>query len=293
MIDVTPRENHLLCIGYGYSASHVARLLHKKDWQISGTWRTSEKKTALQDQRLTPISYETPDEDHLRSVTHLLISTPPQGATCPGLNFAHKAITCLPNLKGVIYYSTTGVYGDHAGNWVDEETPTVPVQQRSVNRLLAEDAWRAFGREHRLPVITLRLSGIYGPGRNALEKLKRDPTASNIDKPGHVFCRIHVADIARITAEILTRLTSDNLPAHDLYNLADDLPAPSHEVTAFAADLLGIAPPPLVPIEDAELSPMAQSFYDESRRVKNQRLKQDLGLTLQYPTYREGLTALF
>jgi nucleoside-diphosphate-sugar epimerase len=198
------------------------------------------------------------------------------------------AIAGAPHLQSIVYLSTVGVYGDHSGGWVDEATPPAPVSERSRERLAAEQAWVALGQRAGKPVATFRLSGIYGPGQNALVQVARG-TAKRIDKPGQVFNRIHVLDIAQAIGAAFTR------QAEDIFNVTDDEATPPGEPIVFAAELLGLPPPPEIPFADAAetMSPMARSFYAESKRVRNNKLKRELGVRLRYPTYREGLRALF
>jgi nucleoside-diphosphate-sugar epimerase len=185
------------------------------------------------------------------------------------------------------YLSTTGVYGDHGGAWIDEETPVGRLGKRGQARVDAEAEWRDFAAQYDVPVMYFRLAGIYGPGRNQLSALVNG-TARRIDKPGQVFSRIHVDDIAQILAASIARPNAGRA-----YSVCDDEPAPPQDVVAFAADLLGLTPPPLVAFEQAELSPMGQSFYADNKRISNQRLKDELGVSLSYPSFRDGLTALF
>ena len=217
----------------------------------------------------------------------LLVSAPP-GERDPVLaQFAHT-ITGAPQLQSIVYLSTIGVYGDHDGAWVDEMTPPAPVSERSSDRLAAEQAWAALGAHANTPVAILRLAGIYGPGQNALLQVARGG-ARRIDKPGQVFNRIHVADIALAIGAAFTRR------ANGMFNVTDDEPTPQGVPIAFAAGLLGVAPPAAIPFAEAakSMSPMALSFYGESKRVRNEKLKRELGVTLRYPSYREGLRALF
>jgi nucleoside-diphosphate-sugar epimerase len=194
----------------------------------------------------------------------------------------HAADLAAAGIAWVGYLSTTGVYGDRQGGWVDEESAREPVSERGRWRVAAEDAWLASG----LPVHLFRLPGIYGPGRSAFERL-REGTAQRVVKPGQIFSRIHVDDIAAALRASIARPAPGRA-----YNLADDEPAPPQDVVAFAAGLLGVAVPPEVPIEAAGLSPMARSFYAESKRVSNRRMKQELRVTLAYPDYRAGLRAI-
>jgi nucleoside-diphosphate-sugar epimerase len=201
--------------------------------------------------------------------------------------------TCAPRLhdaRWLGYLSTTGVYGGHGGDWVDETTTPAPAQARSIERLATERAWQALGVRTGATVDIFRLPGIYGPGRSALDQV-RAGTARRIDKPGQYFSRVHVADIA---AAVLAAMSRPSPGAGTIYNVADDLPASSAEVTAFACELLGLPIPSLLSWDQAApaMSAMARSFYSENRRVRNDRLKRELGITLRYPTYREGLLAI-
>jgi nucleoside-diphosphate-sugar epimerase len=214
----------------------------------------------------------------------VLVSIPPDEAGDPVLRgFPDVLAEAKP--KSLVYLSTVGVYGDHCGAWVDEESACRPVSARSRQRLAAEEEWLSFSRKTNMPVAILRLAGIYGPGRGPLEKI-RDGTARRIVKPGQVFNRIHVDDIAAIVEAAFDRR------AKGIYNGVDDEPAPPQDVFAYAAELLGVPPPPEIPFEEARLSPMARSFYAENKRVRNGKVKHALGVTLACPTYREGLRAV-
>jgi nucleoside-diphosphate-sugar epimerase len=280
--------SHLLCFGLGYSAGYLAERLRAEGWTISGTVRTLEAADRVCGLGYTPIDIATSTEGLRRAlpeVTHLLVSAPPDAEGDPLLVQYAADIAAAPNLAWVGYLSTIGVYGDRNGAWVDETTAPNPQTDRSRWRLNAEKAWHAFGRSKSCRVEVFRLPGIYGPGRSAVDNL-RAGTARRIVKPGHVFNRIHVFDIANVLA---AAIKSDG--RHDIYNLADDEPASSEDVLLYAAQLLGVTPPPPMPIAAIE-SPMARSFYSECRCVSNQRIKNDLGVRLAYPTYREGLQAI-
>jgi nucleoside-diphosphate-sugar epimerase len=218
----------------------------------------------------------------------LLISVPPLESGDPVLAQFAETVAGAPHLRTIVYLSTVGVYGDHAGAWVDEETAATPVSPRSRERLEAEQAWTALGRRAGKAVAILRLSGIYGPGQNALVQVRRG-SAKRIDKPGQVFNRIHVSDIAQAIDAAFAR------QADGIFNVTDDEPTPQGVPIVMAATLLGTAPPPEMPFAEAAstMTPMALSFYGESKRVRNARLKRELGVALRYPTYREGLRALF
>lgn len=218
---------------------------------------------------------------------YVLVSVPPEGSGDPVLTACGAALSHGPQLSAIVYLSTIGVYGNHDGAWVDEESECRPGSQRSLQRRVAEQAWQDFGARTGLPVAILRLAGIYGPGQNALVNLKSG-TARRIRKPGQIFNRIHVTDIARAIDAAFDRR------ADGIFNVTDDEPSPPEDPIAFAAELLGVEAPPIIPFEDARdsMSSFALSFYADVKRAMNTKLKSTLGVTLEFPTYREGLTAL-
>lgn len=217
----------------------------------------------------------------------ILSSVPPDAEGDPVLEWFGDTIQAAPALKWLGYLSTVGVYGDHQGGWVDETTPVRGLSERSFRRVQAEQMWQALAQEAGLPLHIFRLAGIYGPAQNALLQLQRG-TAKRLIKPGQVFNRIHVEDIAQVLAASLVRPRP-----MAIYNVADDCPCPPQDVVDYAAGLMGIAPPPEVPFGQAELSEMARSFYSENKRVSNRLIHDELGVSLLYPTYREGLQALW
>lgn len=271
----------LLSLGHGFSARAIARdLMAMPDWSITGTTRSADKARAIADTGVTPLVTGEADLDAaIRSATHLLVSASPSADGDPFL--PHMADTIRnANLQWIGYLSTTGVYGDHGGSWVDEETPCTPTNPRGQWRLAAEQEWRDLGAH------VFRLAGIYGPGRGPFSKV-RNGTARRIIKPGQMFGRIHVDDIAQtVTASI-----AQPNPGR-IYNVADNDPAPPQDVLGYAAELLGVPLPPAEDFETAEMTPMARSFYRENRRVRNNRLRAELGVTLKYPDYKSGLRAL-
>lgn len=280
----------LFCFGFGYSAQALTKLLRQTDWQVVATCRDPAKAGLLTQAGVTPILYNSRQplsEEDFSGVTHILLSVPPDALGDEVARVMGERIAHLSDIQWLGYLGTTGVYGDQDGAWVDENSPLQPAGPRGERRLVAEQQWLELYRCHGLPVHLFRLAGIYGPGRNVLTQL-REGTAKRIDKPGHVFSRIHVDDIAQI---LLASIQHPN--PGTAYNVADDEPAAPEAIVRFAAELLGQTPPPLVPFEQAELSEMARSFYADNKRVKNNRIKQDLAVKLLYPTYREGLTALF
>lgn len=275
--------NKLLIIGYGYTARALARRLLAEGWAILGTTRSRENFASIASDGVTPLLWPGDVSPELAEATHLLISAGPSEAGDPflaetGSNLAKIA----PNVIWAGYLSTTGVYGDHAGGWVSEDTPLTPSTKRGKLRVNAEAAWSDTG----LPLHIFRLAGIYGPGRGPFSKVQSGQ-ARSIIKQGQVFSRTHVDDIAQVLA---ASIAQPNPGA--AYNVCDDDPAPPQDVLAYAADLLGVAPPPAIPFEDADLSPMARSFYSENKRVANDKIKRELGVKLLYPSYRDGLQAL-
>lgn len=275
----------LLSLGHGYSARALARRLLPRGWTVIGTTRDASKGDDLRAEGVEAIAWDRDAiTDAVGRATHILVSAGPDAEGDPSLRMARDAIESrLPELWWVGYLSTTGVYGDHHGAWVDEATPLTPSTERGLARVAAEAEWGAIAH---LPLHVFRLAGIYGPGRGPFEKVRRG-TARRIIKPGQVFSRIHVDDIAQV---LEASIHHPNPGA--VYNVCDDDPAPPQDVIAHAADLLGVTPPPEVAFEDADLSPMARSFYAESKRVSNDRIKQELDVELLYPDYRAGLRAM-
>lgn len=275
----------LLSFGHGFTARALAARLLPQGWTIIGTTRNPDKAEALRREGITPALW--PDEDlgpALASATHLLISAGPDAAGDPVLTRYRDVIAqTAPRLDWVGYLSTTGVYGDHAGGWVDEATALTPATKRGQMRVEAETAWQAIPD---LPLHIFRLAGIYGPGRGPFEKV-RQGTARRIIKPGQVFSRIHVDDIAQVLEASINRPNPGAI-----YNICDDDPAPPQDVIGHAAALLGLPLPQEVAYDEAEMTPMARSFYAESKRVSNRRIKDELGIELIYPDYRTGLEAL-
>lgn len=275
----------LLSFGHGYSARALARHLLPEGWRIIGTTRSEDKAEALRETGVEPVIWPGGDmAPHLGEATHLLISAGPDEGGDPVLRAMRDEIAAAADrLDWVGYLSTTGVYGDHQGGWVDEDTPLTPGTKRGHLRAEAEAAWQAIPG---LPLHIFRLAGIYGPGRGPFAKL-RSGKARRIVKQRQVFSRIHVEDIAQVLAASIARPRPGAI-----YNLCDDDPAPPQEVIEYGAQLLGIDPPPEEDFETAEMTPMARSFYAESKRVSNERIKSELGVRLRHPDYRSGLDAL-
>ena len=285
----------LICFGLGYSAQHFVETFGQKFDRIVGTVRSAERADTLNAHpsgRLKALIFDgssaTPDlRVAIAEADAALVSVPPDDNGDPVVRACGEVLAHARRLRGIVYLSTIGVYGDRGGAWVDEAALPQPGAARSRERLAAEQAWLDFGARQNIAVAILRLAGIYGPGQNALVQIASGKSR-RIVKPGQVFNRIHVGDIAQAIDAAFARRTSG------IFNVADDEPTPPADPIVFAAQLLGVAPPPQIPFEQAAptMSPMALSFWQECRRVKNDKLKRELGVSLRYPTYREGLRAL-
>ncbi len=281
----------LFCFGFGYSARALARRLLAKEWRVSGTVRSREGVAALAAEGFDAFVFDGRKADArvaeaVAGATHLLLSAPPDDQGDPLLLHHRSDLEQAPELRWIGYLSTVGVYGNHDGVWIDEDAVLKATQKRGRQRAVAEQAWLDFGAACGKAVQLFRLAGIYGPGRSAIDKLQAG-NARRIIKPGQVFNRIHVEDIARVLEASIAQPSPGAV-----YNVADDEPAPPQDLVAFSAELLGVAPPPEMPFDTADLSPMARSFYGENKRVSNARIKQELGVRLAYPTYRDGLRAI-
>jgi nucleoside-diphosphate-sugar epimerase len=286
----------LICFGLGYCAEQFVAQFSAKFERIVGTVRRAERAAILnayQAARVRAVVFDgvrsTPQlNDAIAAADYALISAPPDANGDPALAACGEALGGARNLRSVVYLSTVGVYGDHGGGWVDEQTPPAPRSERSRWRVAAEQAWQEFGAQRGIPVGILRLAGIYGAGQNALVALARGK-ARRIVKPGQIFNRIHVGDIAQAIDAAFARR------AAGVFNLADDEPSPPADPIVFAAKLMARDPPPEIPFAQAALSmsDMALSFWQQCRRVRNAKLKRELGIDLRYPTYREGLRDLF
>ena len=279
----------LFCFGLGYTAGFLVRELLGAGWQVAGTSCDGARGITPAEVAMYPFTRGMPLIDApviLAETTHVLASIQPDEAGDPVVAELGAVLAALPRLRWVGYLSATSVYGDRGGNWVDESSPLDPAGARGRRRVAAEQAWRELHRRAGLPLHIFRLAGIYGPGRSALDAV-RQGRAQRIDMPGHVFSRIHVADIVAALRASMARPDPGAI-----YNLADDDPAAPEAVIAYACELLGVPAPPLISLADARLSPTARSFYDDNKRISNGRAKEALGLRLRYPSYREGLTAL-
>ncbi len=281
----------LFCFGYGYTCDYLGHELLQRGggvWQLAGTTRDPEKRIALRARGTQAHIFdeENPlaDPFHaLEGTTHVVISTPPDDEGDAAFLVHAQDLLRIPTIEWVGYLSTTGVYGDREGGWVDENSELRPTSRRGSRRVRAEEQWLSLQKSNGLPVHIFRLAGIYGPGRSALDSV-RAGVARRINKPGHAFARIHVEDIVQTLVASMARPSPGAI-----YNVCDDEPAPSHEVIAYACELLGQAPPPLVEFDDANLAPITRSFYMDNRKVRNERIKSELGVKLKYPDFKSGL----
>ena len=277
----------LFCFGLGYTAQYLIQRLEPYQPQIIGTTRDQAKIDQLAQQGIRASTLEDIDEAELSSASHILISIPPTEALGDLVYHHYKdIIASSTQLDWLGYLSTTGVYGDHGGGWVDEDTPTNPSSARSQRRVDAEQQWLGLHKQHDVPTHIFRLSGIYGPSRNVFTTITSGK-AKGINKPDQVFSRIHVEDIAGVLVASMERPRPG-----DIYNLCDDEPSSTIDVQAYATELMGCPPPPIIPFSKAQLSPMQREFYADNRRVRNHKLKQVLAYNLLYPSYKEGLAAI-
>ena len=282
---------NLFVFGLGFSAQHFVHLYRHAFEQVAGTVRDRATPRPLAEGAEilhfgTDGAAEEIDE-RLGQADVILVSIAPGTSVDPVLARYGRRLASIKRRQKILYLSTIGVYGDRGGEWVDETALPHSENERSKARIHAEKAWLAIAKDPAKIVHVLRLSGIYGPGRNPLVNLA-EGKARRIVKPGQVFNRIHVEDIAR---------ACDALVAHegpsDVWNVTDDEPAAPQDVVAFAAEMMGVAPPPEQDFATADMTPMARSFYSESKRCANRKIKDELGLELAYPTYREGIAALW
>lgn len=283
----------LFCFGFGYSAEALSDILPVSDWHVSGTVRSSDKAQHLSKKGVEAVVWDGGSLNDaatalLAQATHILISVPPGDAGDPAFMAGATAIRDNSHVQWLGYLSTTGVYGNTDGAFVDELSPLNPSSPRSRRRVDAETDWMSLWTDHKIPTHVFRLAGIYGPGRSSFDQIRRGQ-AKRIQKPGHVFSRIHIDDIANILAASIARPNPGAA-----YNVCDDEPAPPAEVVEYACDLLGIDPPEVEDFETAKqrMTPMGLSFWQDNRRVSNRRIREELGVQLAHPDYRSGLLAI-
>ncbi|MDP4832677.1 MAG: NAD-dependent epimerase/dehydratase family protein [Rickettsiaceae bacterium] len=272
--------NNLLIFGYGYTAAYIASSLNSNQWNIIGTTRSQKAHHNIIEYNKNQISKA------LETVTHIIISIPPSIKGDIVLGEFKELLLATKNLKWIGYLSSSSVYGNHKGAWVDENTKLIPLSERAKNRVLAEQQWLDFGKQHNINTNVFRLAGIYGPSRNALESVTAGK-AKSILKEGQCFSRIHVEDIANVV-----KLAISNNATSEIYNVADDYPCPTYEVNDFAAKLLNVSTPSMIKFSQASLSPMAKEFYADNKKISNRKIKAQLTVKLKYPTFREGLQSL-
>lgn len=281
-------DMRLVVLGFGFTALAFTRAV--RPGTVVGTTRSAEKADDLHQRGVRSIvtdgSHSASLSEAVRNATHILVTAGPSDGIDPFIHGLERDFHHASELSWIGYVSTIGVYGDHRGALVDERAACIPTAERGQWRLAAEGSWTALGRRIGVPVGIFRAAGIYGPGRNTFVALKAG-RAKRIVKDGQVFNRIHVDDLAAVLKAAAAR------PATRIYNVADNEPAPPQEVVTFAAHLMGCEPPPAIPFDEANLSPMARSFYGDVKRVDNRRIKNELGVRLTYPTYREGLTSMW
>ncbi|MAI49461.1 MAG: NAD(P)-dependent oxidoreductase [Rhodospirillaceae bacterium] len=284
------KNRNLFCFGLGYSAMALSRRLDAAGWTISGTCRKPSRKAALGVLGISTAIFdgESPMQPAglLQDITHVLLSIPPSDDGDPAFKQHANDIAATGTVEWLGYFSTTGVYGDRGGDWVDETSELRPNSARSQRRADAERSWIDWGDRHGISVQIFRLPGIYGPGRSAIDQVKAG-TARRISKPGHVFSRIHVEDIA---TTVIASITRPNAGA--IYNVCDNEPAAPGDVVSYVCELLGCEPPPEIPYDKADLSIVAKSFWADNRRVRNERIKDELGVRLDFPEYRIGIRGI-
>ncbi len=285
--------SHLFAFGLGYSAQALADRLLADGWRVTGTCRSPQKAEALAARGIEVLVFDPaagaiPDLTALDAATHIVSSIAPDRDGDPVLNALSERLEVAKDIVWTAYLSTTGVYGDSGGDWVDESSPTHPTLDRAKRRVAAENAWMALHAHHGHPVHIFRLAGIYGPGRSVFDTIKAGK-ARRIDRPGHLFGRIHVEDIA---TTLLASIANPNPGA--IYNVCDDKPAAPADVTTHACALLGIDPPPLMSFEDAvrDMSAMGRTFWEDNRKVSNRRIRDELKVMLRHPDYQAGLRSI-
>ncbi len=286
------QHNHLFCFGLGFAGSTLAHKLRAEGWRVSGTCRKNDRENFWAEAGVKSFVFDGGEvsegvKNEVREASHVLVTIPPQpdeGDVV--LRHFEKCLTGNSHLQWLGYLSTTGVYGNRDGDWVDETSELQPEFDHQKRRAEAEEQWLGLYREHRVPVHVFRLAGIYGPGRNLLERV-RQGIAKRIDQPGLVFNRVHVEDVARVLTASMARPRPGAI-----YNVSDDLPASPAEAVAYACELLHVDPPLRVSLEDAGLSEMARGFYLTNKKVRNRKIKDELEVQLRYPDYKTGLLSL-
>ena len=284
------KKNILLIFGFGYTAKFMCQKFSKKNWEVFCTTRFKEKAKEIKSLNATPIFFD--DEEKIESVlsknSYILSTAPPENSKDPVVeNYGHLLKKNSERVKWVGYLSTTSVYGDKKGEWVTEDTELEPNLERSISRVAAENSWIKLGENLLIKTVIFRLAGIYGPGRSLVDRLMKDEDVYIVDKPAHLFNRIHVDDIVGAIEMAISSKSEAKI-----FNLSDDLPAKQLDVAKFAANLLKRKSPQTVSLESDLVSEMARSFYKEEKKVSNTRLRDELGYKLTFPSYKEGLFAI-
>ena len=284
------KKNTLLIFGFGYTAKFICKKLLKKNWQVYCTTRSSEKIKEIKDLKAIPVFFN--DEEKIKNIlgedNYILTTAPPENSKDPVVeNYGHLLKKNSERVKWAGYLSTTSVYGDKKGEWVTEDTELEPNLERSISRVAAENSWIKLGENLLIKTVIFRLAGIYGPGRSLVDRLMKDEDVYIVDKPAHLFNRIHVDDIVGAIEMAISSKSEAKI-----FNLSDDLPAKQLDVAKFAANLLKRKSPQTVSLESDLVSEMARSFYKEEKKVSNTRLKDELGYKLVFPSFKEGLFSI-
>ena len=284
------KKNILLIFGFGYTAKFLCQKFSKKNWEVFCTTRFKEKAKEIKSLNATPIFFD--DEEKIESVlsknSYILSTAPPENSKDPVVeNYGHLLKKNSERVKWAGYLSTTSVYGDKKGEWVTEDTELEPNLERSISRVAAENSWIKLGENLLIKTVIFRLAGIYGPGRSLVDRLMKDEDVYIVDKPAHLFNRIHVDDIVGAIEMAISSKSEAKI-----FNLSDDLPAKQLDVAKFAANLLKRKSPQTVSLESDLVSEMARSFYKEEKKVSNTRLKDELGYKLVFPSFKEGLFSI-
>ena len=284
------KKNTLLIFGFGYTAKFICKKLLKKNWQVYCTTRSSEKIKEIKDLKAIPVFFN--DEEKIKNVlsedNYILTTAPPENSKDPVVeNYGHLLKKNSERVKWAGYLSTTSVYGDKKGEWVTEDTELEPNLERSISRVAAENSWIKLGENLLIKTVIFRLAGIYGPGRSLVDRLMKDEDVYIVDKPAHLFNRIHVEDIVGVVEKAMSSSSKTKI-----FNLSDDLPATQLDVAKFAASLLKKNCPEIVSLNSEMVSEMAKSFYKEEKKVSNKKLKDELGYKLVFPSFKEGLFSI-
>ena len=284
------KKKTLLIFGFGYTAKFICKKFLRKNWKVYCTTRSSEKFKEIKDLKATPIFFN--DEEKIKNIlsddAYILTTAPPQNSKDPVVeNYGHLLKKNSERIKWAGYMSTTSVYGDKKGEWVTEDTELEPNLERSIARVAAENSWIKLGENLLIKTVVFRLAGIYGPGRSLIDRLMKDEDVYIVDKPAHLFNRIHIEDIVGVVEKAMSSKSKTKI-----FNLSDDLPATQLDVAKFAASLLKRNCPEIVSLKSEMLSEMAKSFYKEEKKVSNKKLKDELGYKLVFPSFKEGLLSI-